>query len=120
MRAHLVTAVAALIAAGGFAFAQHQHHPAPARPAATAAPSTAEFQAANDRMHRDMAIQFTGNADVDFARGMIPHHQGAIDMARTVIRHGRDPETRRMAERIIAAQEAEIAELRAIVARLAR
>jgi len=73
--------------------------------------------AANDKMHRDMNIRFTGDADRDFAAGMIPHHQGAIDMARVVLRHGKDPEMKRLAESIIAAQEAEIAQLRAFLAR---
>jgi uncharacterized protein (DUF305 family) len=70
-------------------------------------------------MHRDMEIRFTGNADRDFAAGMIPHHQGAIDMARIVLRHGRDAEMRKLAEDIIRAQEAEIAQLRAFLARTA-
>lgn len=48
-------------------------------------PSTQGFIAANVRMHTDMAIEFTGNADVDFIRGMIPHHQGTVDMARVVL-----------------------------------
>jgi uncharacterized protein (DUF305 family) len=59
-----------------------------------------------------MAIEFTSDPDVDFARGMIPHHQGAIDMARVVLEHGQDPEIRALAEAIIAAQEEEIAFLR--------
>ncbi|GAB4173863.1 MAG: hypothetical protein OHK0024_10560 [Thalassobaculales bacterium] len=92
------------------AAAQHAHHPAPARGAP--APSTAEFQKANDAMHAAMAIDFTGDADVDFVRGMIGHHQGAIDMARVVLRHGKDGEIRKLAEAIVTAQEAEIAQMR--------
>jgi uncharacterized protein (DUF305 family) len=100
------------------AFAQHAGHGAP-RPGANEPASTREFRAANDRMHRDMAIRFTGNADRDFAAAMIPHHQGAIEMARIQLRHGTDPDMRKLAEEIIAAQEAEIAQLRAFLARTA-
>jgi uncharacterized protein (DUF305 family) len=66
-----------------------------------------------------MNIRYTGQADRDFAAAMIPHHQGAIDMARIQLRHGTDAEMRRLAEAIIGAQEAEIAQLRAFLARTA-
>lgn len=101
------------------AFAQHAGHGGHAAPPAAAAASlsTAEFQAASEKMHRDMAVPLTGDTDRDFAAAMIPHHQGAIDMARIQLRYGSDPAMRRMAGEIIAAQEKEIAELRAFLAR---
>ena len=62
-----------------------------------------------DKMHKDMmAARPTGNPDVDFLATMIPHHAGAVEMARLVLIHGRDPLVRRLAEEIIAGQQAEI------------
>jgi hypothetical protein len=75
-------------------------------------PAVQAYREANDRMHEGMMLGFTGDADVDFARGMIPHHQGAIDMANIVLEHGEDEELRELAQEIIAAQEEEIAFLR--------
>jgi hypothetical protein len=95
----------------------HQHGGAAGAPAAGEHPSVAAFRAANDRMHRDMDIRFSGNADVDFVRGMIPHHQGAIDMAKVVLEHGKDEQTRKWAADIIREQEREIAEMRAWLSR---
>ncbi|MER8866207.1 DUF305 domain-containing protein [Mesorhizobium sp. M0751] len=75
-------------------------------------PSTAGYKAAMDKMHTDMmAIEYSGNADVDFARGMIPHHQAAIDMAKIELANGKDPEIRMLAEAVIAAQQAEIKQM---------
>ena len=59
-------------------------------------------------MHKDMDVAFTGDADADFARGMIPHHQGAVDMAKIVLQHGKDPEIRKLAEEVVRSQETEI------------
>ena len=80
-------------------------------------PSAQGLREAKAKMHQDMAIGYTGNADIDFVRSMIPHHQGAVDMARIELQYGTDPEIRRRAEEIIAAQEAEIARLQAWLAR---
>jgi len=75
--------------------------------------SSHAFTEANAKMHKDMMIEMTGNADVDFVRGMIPHHQGAIDMAKIELQYGKDAEIRKLAEAVIKAQEAEIAEMNA-------
>jgi uncharacterized protein (DUF305 family) len=60
----------------------------------------------------------TGNPDLDFLAMMIPHHQGAIDMARLGLVHGKDPLVRRLAEEIIASQQVEIEAMRARLALL--
>ncbi|RWX77111.1 DUF305 domain-containing protein [Neorhizobium lilium] len=80
---------------------------------ATDNPSTKAFKDADARMHKSMMIQYSGDPDVDFVRSMIPHHQGAIDMAKIELAHGKDPELRKLAEDIVKAQEAEIADMQA-------
>lgn len=71
-------------------------------------PSSAELSAAAEHMHHAMAMPLTGDPDIDFVRAMIPHHEGAVEMARVVVEHGKDPQIRKLAEAIIAAQQAEI------------
>ena len=61
------------------------------------------------RMHHAMAsAERTGDPDRDFVTSMIPHHQGAVDMARALLLHGKDPALRRLAEGIVADQQTEI------------
>lgn len=79
-------------------------------------PATVASAAAMDKMMADMMVPYTGDPDIDFARGMIPHHQAAIDMAKIQLEFGKDPEMRKLAEAIIAAQESEIATLKAFLA----
>ena len=105
------------------AAATHSGHGAAehAMPAASAADdAVADYRAAADRMHMAMDIPFTGDPDADFARGMIAHHEGAIEMARILLEHGEDPELRALAEDIIAAQEREVAILQDWLARNAQ
>jgi uncharacterized protein (DUF305 family) len=69
---------------------------------------------AMDQMHKDMMSPMpTGDADRDFLATMIPHHEGAVEMARLVLIHGKDPLVRRLAEEIIAGQQSEIEAMRA-------
>jgi len=70
------------------------------------------FQGADARMHSGMVRELTGDVDLDFAKGMIPHHQGAVDMALIEIEHGSDPTMRALARKVVSTQQDEIETLR--------
>jgi uncharacterized protein (DUF305 family) len=72
-------------------------------------PDWSELVASMDKMHMAMgAIERSGNSDVDFVRLMLPHHQAAIDMAKTQLLYGKDAQMRRLAQEIITDQQLEI------------
>ena len=111
------TSLAVLLTVASNVGAQHAGHgTAAATPpggSAAQAPSTKAVIEANDKMHKDMAIASTGDADVDFTRGMIAHHDGAVAMAKVVLAYGKDATTRKLAAGIIKAQKSEIVLMKA-------
>jgi uncharacterized protein (DUF305 family) len=115
MRSPNLVLAAALLALPGLALAQAHHgghsETAPAQPSDT--PATKAYRDVNARMHRDMAIQFSNNSDIDFVRSMIPHHQGAIEMAKIALENTKDEQVRQWATDVVREQEREIAEMRA-------
>ncbi len=77
-------------------------------------PADQAFSSSMDQMQKTMsAAPMTGNADRDFVSMMLPHHQGAVAMAKVELRYGKDPMLRKMARDIIASQDKEIAEMHA-------
>jgi len=87
-------------------------HRTSSAPIGAEAPFWAENAAAMDRMMNGMTVQPTGDVDADFAAMMIPHHQGAIDMALAELRYGKNEQLRRIAQEIIVDQQQEIAAMR--------
>jgi uncharacterized protein (DUF305 family) len=116
---HFVLTAAFTLGMAGFAVAQgmdsSQHGSSQQMqtmtPQAGDAPSTKAFKDVRMKMMHGMEVPYTGNADVDFVRGMVPHHQGAIDAAKVELAYGKDPAMRRLAESIVADQEKEIAQM---------
>ena len=86
---------------------EHFHHP-PSAGQATGSSFDAEMGEAMERMHSNMMVPPSGDPDRDFAVMMIPHHQGAVDMARIQLQYGKDPVLRRLAQGIIVEQLQEI------------
>lgn len=98
MTTRLLAVLAVAVAVPTLAFAQD--------------PATQAFDDAMQKMMDSMHMESTGDPDRDFVMMMIPHHQGAIDMAKVELRYGDDPQILELAEKVIAAQEQEIAEMK--------
>ncbi len=108
-----LSALAALLVgvvpfAGTFAD-EHAGHQMPAAEAAQLSEASKAYEEAMQKMHKDMAVPYSNDVDVDFVRGMMPHHQGAIDQAHVLLKYSKNLRLRRLAGGIIAAQKREIA-----------
>jgi uncharacterized protein (DUF305 family) len=113
--AAVLTALPSLASAQGASHGgSHSGHSMPMQRAQTPdTPATKGYREANAKMHREMDIPYSGDSDVDFVRGMIPHHQGAIDMAKVALQNAKDEQIRKWATDVIREQEREIAEMQA-------
>ena len=115
---HIVRLAGAAFATAmaGNAIAQ-SHHPMhmqmdrAGKGSAADTPATREYKASHEQMMKNMAVPYTGDPDVDFRLQMIPHHQGAIDMAKVAMRRAKDPWSRQLAESIIVEQQREIVQM---------
>ncbi len=108
-------AIAGFAALPLFAIAQEAHDHGAMKPEEAGAQTGYEkaMMDAHMKMMKDMDIKPTGDADRDFVTMMIPHHQGAVDMAKVQLEYGKDPELLALAKSIIASQEKEIAQMKA-------
>ena len=108
----LATVVAAALSGPVFAQQSTMQNGGMSGMAPLPSPADQAFMDGMGRMNKEMNVPMTGDADRDFVTMMIPHHQGAIDMAETELRYGKDPAIRKLAKDIIAAQKSEIAEMK--------
>jgi len=98
------------------------HHHSGALPVGRGAPPVpqgafySEMTTVNGRMHEGMRVEPSGDVDRDFMQMMIPHHQGAIEMALVMLKYGRDEKLKRLAQAIIVEQGQEIAYMRSLLA----
>jgi uncharacterized protein (DUF305 family) len=94
-------------------------HPGSGAPSAASTDAESQFLATNEeamgKMMADMTVAPTGDIDHDFVAMMVPHHQGAIDMARILLRYGKNEQLKRLAQEIIVTQQQEIAAMRLAV-----
>lgn len=88
--------------------AAHEHMNHQAAPAGEMSEASKAYEAAMQKMHKEMMVPYTNDVDVDFVKGMIPHHQGAIDQAEVLLKYSKNLRLRRLAGGIIAAQRREI------------
>jgi len=112
MLSALIWPAAVPAAAQEAARAPHNHVGAPDASVPT---FYSEMAGVNARMHADMDVTPTGDVDRDFLRMMIPHHQGAIDMARLLLKYGHDEKLKRLAQSLIVEQGQEIAYMRTLL-----
>jgi uncharacterized protein (DUF305 family) len=116
MRGIFAAVLVAISLITAMADSQHDYGGSGADTAAGGRPKRMFVEEMNDGMRRMMqamhAAGATGRPDIDFLAMMIPHHEGAVEMARLELIHGTDPLTRRLAEEIIASQTAEIAAMK--------
>jgi uncharacterized protein (DUF305 family) len=116
MRTTLLATIVMLgLALPGFAQSGHQQHGAAGAPATQAQSEASKaYMAANDKMHGPMMeAAKESDPDVAFVKGMIPHHQGAIEMAKVVLQYGKDEQAKKWANDVIREQQREIDEMQA-------
>ena len=128
-RTHIAIAMIAAVGLAGIAWAQKadtmdhskMDHSKMGMPMpADAAASSKAYKETMEKMHNDMTMSYTGDSDKDFVTGMVPHHQGAVEMAKIELQYGKDPELKKLATNIIKSQDEEIAFMKTWLAKNAK